>query len=206
MYIRVIRGLFYSLFWIAHAGAHWVVISCKMIWRVSGNEDDRENPDQALVMTELQHPPLPHAQIIKKAIDIYLPLAYGTGQIPDVVKARIAPILTSADSDQIKPEWFESADKDGRAVYRLRLGHSAYPHMKLNVEESPDGTGYLLLADAHDMHLLAPETSPDAKFLGELRKNNAALVEKIQSAWTQAGLPTFRNYFRAAMERRVRAK
>ena len=157
-------------------------------------------------MTELQHPPLPRVHIIKKAIAIYLPLAYGEGKIPDVVEARVAPILASADSDEIKPEWFEPANKDGRAVYRLRLGQVAYPHMKLSVEESPDGTGYLLLADAHDMHLMAPETSPDAKFLSELRQNNAVLVEKIQSAWTQAGLPTFRNYFRAAMERRVRTK
>ncbi len=157
-------------------------------------------------MTEIQHPPLPHVQIIKQAIAIYLPLAYGEGKVPEVVRGRIAPILASPDSDRIKLEWFEPADKDGRAVYRLRLGQVAYPHMKLNVEESPDGTGYLILADAHDTHLLAPETSPDAKFLSELRKNNAALVEKIQAAWTQAGLPTFRNYFRAAMERRVQEK
>lgn len=139
-------------------------------------------------------------------MEIYLPLAYPSGQIPDVVKARIAPVAGSADGDPINPEWFEPADKDGRAVYRLRLGHAAYPHMKLSVEESPDGKGYLLLADAHDNHLMAPETSPDAKLLSELRKNNAELVEKIQSAWTQAGLPTFRNYFRAAMERRAGAK
>lgn len=157
-------------------------------------------------MTELQHPTLPQVHILKKAIDIYLPLAYPAGHIPDVVQARIAPVAASADSDFIKPEWFEPADKDGRAVYRLRLGQVAYPHMKLNVEESPDRTGYLLLADAHDNHLMAPETSPDAKFLSELRKNNSELVEKIQSAWTQAGLPTFRNYFRATMERRARAK
>ncbi|MGC8540405.1 MAG: hypothetical protein ACP5QA_07215 [Phycisphaerae bacterium] len=157
-------------------------------------------------MTEIKHPPLPQVHIVKKAIEIYLPLAYGSGKIPDVVESRIAPILASADSDPIKPEWFEPAEKDGRAVYRLRLGQVAYPHMKLNVEESPDGTGYLLLADAHDTHLMAPETSPDARFLSELRKNNAALVEKIQAAWTQAGLPTFRAYFCAAMERRVREK
>ena len=157
-------------------------------------------------MTELQHPTLPQVHILKKAIDIYLPLAYPAGHIPDVVQARIAPVTASADSDFIKPEWFEPADKDGRAVYRLRLGQVAYPHMKLSIEESPDGTGYLLLADAHDIHLLAPENSPDAAFLSELRKNNAALVEKIQTAWTDAGLPTFRNYFRAAMERRIQKK
>ncbi len=157
-------------------------------------------------MTDIEHPPLPQVYILKKAIEIYLPLAYGSGKIPDVVESRIAPILASADSEVIKPEWFEPAEKDGRAVYRLRLGQVAYPHMKLNVEEFPDGTGYLLLADAHDTHLMAPETSPDAKFLSELRKNNAALVEKIHAAWTQARLPTFRNYFCAAMERRVREK
>ena len=49
-------------------------------------------------MTELQHPPLPRVHIIKKAIAIYLPLAYGEGKIPDVVEARVAPILASAVS------------------------------------------------------------------------------------------------------------
>ncbi|MDA8377250.1 MAG: hypothetical protein M0Z50_09360 [Planctomycetia bacterium] len=157
-------------------------------------------------MTELQHPPLPPAHIVKKAMEIYLTLAYPSGDFPAVIKTRMAPIMASADAALIEPEWFERCDKDGRAVYRLRLGQAAYPHMKLSIEESPDGTGYLLLADAHDIHLLAPENSPDAAFLSELRKNNAALVEKIQTAWTDAGLPTFRNYFRAAMERRIQKK
>jgi hypothetical protein len=159
-----------------------------------------------LMMTELQHPPLPPVHIVKKAIEIYLPLAYPSGQIPEVTRGRMAPVMAAADTSPIQAEWFEAADKDGRAVYRLRLGQVAYPHMKLSVEESPDGKGYLLLADAHDNHLMAAETSPDAKFLAELRKNNAALVEKIQTAWTQAGLPTFRNYFRAVMERRAAEK
>ncbi len=157
-------------------------------------------------MTELQHPPLPPVHIIKKAIEIYIPLAYPSGKIPEVIRDRMAPVMAAADRTPIKAEWFETADKDGRAVYRLRLGQAAYPHMKLSVEESPDGKGYLLLADAHDNHLMASETSPDARLLGELRKNNAALVEKIQAAWTQAELPTFRNYFRAAMERRAAEK
>ena len=139
-------------------------------------------------------------------MEIYLPLAYPSGVIPEVVKARMAPVVAEPDENPIRPEWFEPADKEGRVVYRLRLGQIAYPHMKMSVEESPDATCYLLLADAHDNHLLVPETSPDAKFLSELRKNNAALVERIQAAWTDAGLPTFRNYFRAAMERRSQKK
>ncbi|MGC8624015.1 MAG: hypothetical protein ACP5I8_03720 [Phycisphaerae bacterium] len=157
-------------------------------------------------MTDLQHPTLPPVHIIKKAIEIYLPLAYPSGQIPEVVKSRMAPIMAAADTVAIEPAWFEVGDKDGRTIYRLRLGQVGYPHMKLSIEESPDGTGYLLLADAHDQHLMVSAHSPDAKYLAELQKNNATLVEKIHLAWTQAGLPTFRNYFRAAMERRIREK
>lgn len=160
----------------------------------------------ALNMTDLQHPPLPLVSIVKKAMAIYLPLAYPSGRIPDVVKARMAPIMAAADTAAIEPAWFEQGDKEGRIIYRLRLGQVAYPHMKLSIEESPDSSGYLLLADAHDQHLMASANSPDAKYLGELQKNNAALVEQIHLAWTQAGLPTFRNYFNAAMERRKREK
>mgnify|MGYP000446834360 CR=1 FL=1 len=37
--------------------------------------------------------------------------------------------------------------------YALRLGNLSYPHMKLIIDRSPDGKGYLLRADTHDAHI-----------------------------------------------------
>jgi hypothetical protein len=153
-------------------------------------------------MSEEKHPCLPLAGQLKKAIGIYLRLAYPGGPAPDFVTARVKPVLAAAQDQPSDPAWFETARKQERAVYRLRLGQKDYPHMKLSIEEAPDGSCYLYFADAHDSHLYAPEGSPDAQGLALVRKSNAQLVTQIETAWTQENLPTFRGYLRQSLAKK----
>jgi hypothetical protein len=90
----------------------------------------------------------------------------------------------------------------GHPIYALRLGQPRYNHMKLMVEPTPGGTGFLYRADAHDSYLHAPPGSPDAAPLAALRANNKEITEAIEAAWTAAGLPTFRAYLRTELEKR----
>jgi len=138
---------------------------------------------------------------LHNAIITYLRIAYPEG-VPAAVQARVAS-LTQLPADAEVPEsMLEVSQCMGRPVYALRLGQPRYPHMKLMVEASPGGTGYLFRADAHDMHLHAPEGSADAGPLAALRAQNKVLTEAIEAAWTAAGLPTFRSYLRGELEKR----
>ncbi len=146
--------------------------------------------------------PLPSAGELKRAMSIYLALAYPSGNLPEVVRQRQKPVLAAPDEMPIMPEWFEVSQCDEGAMYRLRLGQEKYPHMKISLMPSPDGTGYLYFADAHDSHLHAPTDSPDYPLLVSLRKSNSALASAIEKAWTAEGLPTFLGFLRNSLNAR----
>lgn len=146
--------------------------------------------------------PLPAAGQLKRAIGIYLSLAYPAGNLPQVVHQRQKPILAASDDMPVMPEWFEVTNCEEGIMYRLRLGQEKYPHMKISLMPSPDGSGYLYFADAHDSHLHAPMDSPDYPLLVSLRKSNSALASAIEKAWTADGLPTFRGFLRDSLDAR----
>lgn len=146
--------------------------------------------------------PLPNAGQLKRAMRIYLALAYPAGNLPEVVGQRQQPVLAAPDDLPIQPEWFEVSQCDEGTMYRLRLGQEKYPHMKISLMPSPDATGYLYFADAHDSHLHAPTDSPDYAFLVSLRKSNSSLASAIEKAWTAEGLPTFLGFLRDSLNAR----
>lgn len=146
-------------------------------------------------------PSLPNVAQLRQAVSIFVEHAYKDAAIPPAVTQRVAPLEAAADEVPVQPQWFETQLQNNRTSYVLRLGHRTYPHMKLVLEESPDGTGYFFRADAHDRHLHAPQGSADAKALEELRRVNLLLVETIEHAWAKVRIPTFRQYLRQAVER-----
>ncbi len=149
-------------------------------------------------------PLLPTVVQLRQAVKIFLDHAYKDASVPPTVTQRIAPLYAVSDDAQVQPQWFETHLQNNRTSYVLRLGHRTYPHMKLVLEESPDGTGYFFRADAHDRHLHAPQGSEDAKSLEELRRVNLHLVETIEYAWAKERIPTFREYLRQVVERSTR--
>lgn len=144
---------------------------------------------------------LPNVTQLRKAVEIFLHHAYCGGDIPPSVCQKTLPFSTLPGDAPAETSWFETAVQNGRKSYLLRLGHRGYPHMKLVLEESPDQREYLYRADAHDRHLHAPEGSVDSAALEQLRRVNHHLVEDIEHAWTQADIPTFREYLRLAVQR-----
>lgn len=150
-------------------------------------------------------PPLPTALQLRQAVRIFMDHAYKDAAVPPSVTQRMAPLNTAPEASPVQPQWFETQLQNNRTSYVLRLGHRTYPHMKLVLEESPDGTAYFFRADAHDRHLHAPQGSADAKALEELRRFNLHLVEAIEHAWAHAQIPTFREYLRQAVQRATHA-
>jgi len=144
------------------------------------------------------------AHILQRAIELYLGLAYPGGSAPAAVNARAQGVLGLDPAAEVPLSLLEMDSANSLTSYALRLGQPMYPHMKLVVEPAPqaadaarrDGPEYLLRVDAHDRHLHAPAGSPDEAWLSSVRASNKALGEKIEAAWSAAGLPTFKDFLR----------
>jgi hypothetical protein len=136
--------------------------------------------------------------LIRRAVGIYLGIAYPESEPPPAVRRRLdwTPGL-AADELLARPP-FERVNKSltDKPIYALRLGNTRYPHMKLQIQPWDDRHGYLLSVNTHD-HALAPDpNSPDAAAFMALQAENQRLKVEIEQAWDEAGLPTFPRYLR----------
>ena len=150
-------------------------------------------------MTTKGQTPLPRAEALQDAIDIYLSRAY-----PDGVGEQISQKFTIPDDCDLAGWLIEAvgepepadADIDTVRSIALRLGNAFYPNMKLRLTRPPGDDMFLLMVDSHDVMLAAPPGSPDYQALEELKAANAAIAGDIANAWDAVGLPTERNYLR----------
>jgi hypothetical protein len=146
--------------------------------------------------------------VLRRAVAVYLGLAYDGCTPSDVVRRRLdwpaeadaATLLTRAP--------FERVGKTGPAaqgIYALRLGNAHYPHMKLQIQPWPNATGFLLSVNTHDQVLSLDPNAADASAFRALQSENQRLKEAIELAWDQEGLPTFLRYLRDYIESRCDA-
>ena len=138
---------------------------------------------------------------IWKAVEIYLDLAYG-GKAPPAVQTRIHTLRVFPQDDLYRCPVFEAAPKDNPVRLALRLGNQWYPHMKLVVEQAPDGRSSLFRADTHDRHIQVDPSSKDYAAFCELSQKNQSLAGRVEAAWETGGLPTFKSYLRNDLARR----
>ncbi len=145
--------------------------------------------------------------LLRRAVDVYLALAYPSVEPPEVVRRRLNwdPALDAAALLSKAP--FERATKPGGGVgppiFALRLGNERYPHMKLQTQPWPNSAGFLLSVNTHDQVLAIDPNSADADAFRALQAENQRLKEAIETAWDQAGLPTFLRYLREYIESRT---
>jgi hypothetical protein len=132
---------------------------------------------------------LPDPRMVHKAISLYLGIAYPSG--PSKQVTTILGNLSNWVGDFYTNPHFVRQGTDDQFSYCLRLGCVHYPHMKLLVAKWPEGQRYFFQVDAHDKHVVVPPEHPEYAALGELRRKNQILVDAIESAWSEAGLPTF---------------
>jgi len=74
--------------------------------------------------------------------------------------------------------------------------------MKLVIERSPDGELFLFRADTHDRHCCPPEGAPEHQAFVSLMTKNQELAQAVETAWAEAGLPTFKTWLREDLARR----
>jgi hypothetical protein len=132
--------------------------------------------------------------ILRRAVDIYLALAYPTSPPPYAVRRRLVwPDGVDAPTLLSQPP-FEHAGKSGRwgaSIYSLRLGNKHYPHMKVHVQPWLNPAGFLLAVNTHDQALGLDPEAADLPAVRALQAENQRFKEMIEQAWDGAGIPTF---------------
>lgn len=145
-------------------------------------------------------PPSPHQ--VWDAIDGYLKIAYSAG-LPSAIRARLETLRSTPEE-----EFYDSAVLEHEKVrypgrYSLRLGSWLYPHIKLVIDQMPDGRTWVYRADTHDQHICPDPKSRDYAAFCRLMEENQKLSKSIEAEWEQRGLPTFKTYLRDDLARRA---
>jgi len=135
------------------------------------------------------------AEQLRRAIGIYLEIAYGEMPIPKRVEKRLRFPATDSLSEILRCGQFEVPERDGKpqpnSRYWLRLGNSRYPHMKLAVQWHEGDRQVTFSVETHDRHIGVPRDGAEAAEFRELQQFNERLKSAIEEAWQKAGLPTF---------------
>ena len=86
----------------------------------------------------------------------------------------------------------ENPESTPTRMYALRIGNSAYPHMKLALVEFYLPDEFVFVVDRHDTFHFEPDV-PGYQAWCELKEINRLIKESIEAAWHKAGLPTLRS-------------
>jgi hypothetical protein len=146
-------------------------------------------------------PALPDPTQCLSAIDTYLSLAYDT-EPSTTVRSQVETLRAWPGGIYDAPI-FARIGQPVVQRYSIRLGNRHYPHMKFVLELAPGGKKYLFKADTHDRHVCPPPGSKEHKAFCELMQKNQEIAERIETAWADAGYPTFKTFLKEDLARRA---
>ena len=147
----------------------------------------------------------PERADVLRAVDTYVKVAYGDEPLPAHVRSQLA-VLQTWKGDFFRSPAIASDGGTPPKRYSIRLGNRYYPHMKLAVERSPDGTTYLFRADTHDGHCCPPADRPEYAAFREMMERNRVIASAMEEAWAAEGLTTFKTYLQQDLARRQAAQ
>jgi hypothetical protein len=73
----------------------------------------------------------------------------------------------------------------------------------LSLQTSVGDTDYFFKADTHDRHCCPDAKSPEYQAYLAMADANEKLSQQIESAWSEVGIPTFREFLRQDLARRL---
>lgn len=176
------------------------------------NVGQRSSADWKLVMPspDVEDPKLfanLRLDTIRRAVAIYLEIAYPCVEPPPAVRRRLDWPSEIAMVQLVSRPPFERVGRtpDNEPIFGLRLGNARYPHMKLQIQPWDAKDGFLLSINTHDHALALDPQGPDAEAFMALQAENQRLKVEIEQAWDQNDLPTFTRYLRDYLDRQAEA-
>ena len=144
---------------------------------------------------------------LRRAVAIYVALAYPQGEIPEPVQRRLARLNRQDGWLNLNGPPFEPSGPTGSewSVFSIRLGNEHYPHMKLQVQAWPTEAGFMVSVNTHDQVFAPQPGSQEAERFRRLQADNLRMKTQIEMAWDEGGLPTFLRYLRDYIEEAGRA-
>lgn len=146
--------------------------------------------------------PLPEPDVVFKAIDAYVRVAYEGGEPSIAVRSMLATLHSWAGKFYNCPVWVKDENISPKKL-QLRLGNKVYPHMKLVLEQAPDGSTCFFRADTHDRHCCPPNGTPEHGAFVELMNKNQQYAQQVEQEWSAEGIPTFKGWLRQDLARRA---
>lgn len=143
--------------------------------------------------------------VLRRAVDLYLKVAYPSGEYPESVRRRSTWAEGLAPHELLAKPPFERAGKTPGSqtpIFALRLGNRRYPHMKLQLQPWNNAEGLMLSVNTHDQVAGLDLAAADAEAFRQLQAENQQLKETIEQAWEAEGLPTFLHFLRTYIESR----
>jgi hypothetical protein len=152
----------------------------------------------------------PEPAVVWRVVAAYLAHAYDgpvgphgvPAGTPSAVRARLESLRMAATSEFYASPVLERDNPAHPTKFALRLGNRHYPHMKLVIDRTPDGHGFLFRADTHDAHCRPAPGSRDYAVFCQLMEQNRQIAEAIENAWEAQGIPTFKSFLRDDLARR----
>ena len=144
--------------------------------------------------------------VLRRAVDVYLKVAYPSGEYPESVRRRASWAEGVPPHDLLGKPPFERAGKTPGSqspIYALRLGNRRYPHMKLQFQPWNNAEGLMLSVNTHDQIAGLDLGAADADAFRRLQAENQQLKEAVEQAWEAEGLPTFLHFLRTYIESRT---
>lgn len=143
------------------------------------------------------------SELLSRAVAIYLEIAYPGSPPSEAVRERAALPDSKAGAELLSEERFERVPADAAPEnamrFNLRLGNARYPHMKLGIDRVSNSESFVLVVDTHDRHVAAMVQDGEREAYQALLAHNTGVQERIEQAWTEAGLPTFEQYLRGRL-------
>ena len=116
--------------------------------------------------------------LLRRAAEIYLELAYPAGAVPDAVQRRLS-WRDGCPADELlsRPPFERTGKTPGcpTPVSALRLGNHRYPHMKLQIQPGPTMRASCLSVNTHDQVTGISLGSVDAQAFRDLQDENQRL-------------------------------
>jgi hypothetical protein len=143
--------------------------------------------------------------VLRRAVDVYLKVAYPSGEHPETVRRRASWAEGLAPRDLFMKPPFERAGKapgTQTPIFALRLGNHRYPHMKLQFQPWNNAEGLMLSVNTHDQIAGLDIAAADVDGFRRLQAENQQLKEAVERSWEAEGLPTFLNFLRSYIESR----
>ncbi len=138
--------------------------------------------------------------ILKKTLEIYLKLAYENNTIPENITTKIENLMKINNIEEafniFKFETFNNSPS-----YKIQLGSSKYPFLKLVYEKAPFIDDYGFYIDRHSEYIAVDSNSPDFKKELEIKDYTYKLKFTIESEFEKEGIPTYRKLIKDYVER-----